>query len=313
LGIDRWQDFLFQGLAGQLILLVVSVIFIRLLLLASFRVLDRRLHTTERRYKAHKLLDILAFVLTVIAVALIFSPQLGDLTIAIGIFGAGIAFALQEVIVSIAGWFAISFSGFYTVGDRVQLGGIKGDVIDIGLLRTTLMEIGEWVRGDNYNGRIVRVANSVVFKEPVFNYSADFPYLWDEINLPIKYGSDYDLARKIMETVTYGVVSEDINGARQAWAVMETRYLVEKASVEPQVVMYANENYLSFTVRYVVHYKRRRATKDQIFTRILEEMEKVAGKIDIGAPSLEIIDDTRLEDEPPRKPARTPRRFPPTD
>ena len=63
------------------------------------------------------------------------------------------------------------------------------------MLRTTLMELGQWVNGDLYNGRIVRIANSFVFKEPVFNYSADFPFLWDEITLPVRYGSDWKLAR----------------------------------------------------------------------------------------------------------------------
>ncbi len=98
------------------------------------------------------------------------------LSVALGVPGAGIAFALQEVIASVASWVAVSFGNFYSPGDRVQLGGIKGDVIDVGVLRTTLMEMGEWVNGDLYNGRIVRVANSFVFKEPVYNYSADFPF-----------------------------------------------------------------------------------------------------------------------------------------
>ncbi len=60
------------------------------------------------------------------------------------------------------------------------------------------MECGQWVNADLYNGRIVRIANSFVFKEPVFNYSGDFPFLWDEIMVPIKYGSDYRLARQLL-------------------------------------------------------------------------------------------------------------------
>lgn len=67
----------------------------------------------------------------------------------------------------------------------MQLGGIKGDVVDISILRTTLMEVGEWVKGDLYSGRTVRIANSFVFKEPVFNYSGDFPFLWDEVIVPV--------------------------------------------------------------------------------------------------------------------------------
>src|SRR5690606_5854844 len=124
--------------------------------------------------------------------------RLGGLTVALGVAGAGIAFALQEVITSVAGWMATIFGNFYKTGDRVQLGGIKGDVIDIGVLRTTIMETGEWVNGDLYNGRIVLVANSFVFKEPVFNYSGDFSFLWDEIVISVQYGSDIALAKKIM-------------------------------------------------------------------------------------------------------------------
>jgi small-conductance mechanosensitive channel len=98
---------------------------------------------------------------------------IGGLTVAFGVAGAGIAFALQEVIVSVAGWMAILFSNFYRVGDHVLLGGTTGDVIDIGILRLTLMECGQWVGGDQYTGRIVRISNSHIFKDAVFNYSAD--------------------------------------------------------------------------------------------------------------------------------------------
>ncbi|MEZ4904829.1 MAG: mechanosensitive ion channel family protein [Spirosomataceae bacterium] len=95
------------------------------------------------------------------------------------------------------GWL-LCLEAFTSPGDRVQLGGIKGDVMDIGVLRTTIMETGQWVDGDLYNGRIVLIANSFVFKEPVFNYSGDFPFLWDEIKVPVQYGSDYDKARTLL-------------------------------------------------------------------------------------------------------------------
>ena len=89
-----------------------------------------------------------------------------------------------------------------------MLGGIKGDVIDVRVLRTTIMEIGGWVDGDLYDGRMVRIANSFVFKEPVYNYSSDFPFLWDEIKVPIQYGSDYALAREILCDAAIEVVGD---------------------------------------------------------------------------------------------------------
>ena len=207
---------------------------------------------------------------------------------AFGVAGAGVAFALQEVIASAAGWMAVSFGGFYKVGDRVQLGGIKGDVIDIGILRTTIMEIGEWVNGDQYNGRIVRVANSFVFKEPVFNYSAEFPFLWDEIMVPIKYGSDYRLARELIERVAEEIVGDYVRPAEQAWVPITQRFLIEAASVRPTTTIIANQNWIEFTLRYVVDYKARRSTKDRLFTRLLEEIDKTADQVGIAAATLNI-------------------------
>lgn len=161
---------------------------------------------SDTRYRARKFVTFVGYILALLLIAAVYSNKLGNLAVGLGVAGAGIAFALQEVIASVAGWLAISFADFYRPGDRVQLGGIKGDVIDVSVLRTTLMEVGEWVKGDLYSGRIVRIANSFVFKEPVFNYSGDFPFLWDEIIVPIKYGSDYHQARTILEGVAAEVV-----------------------------------------------------------------------------------------------------------
>lgn len=183
---------------------------------------------------------------------------------------------------------AVIFGGFYRVGDRVQLGEIRGDVIDIGILRTTLMQIGDWVNADQYNGRIVRVANSFVFKEPVFNYSSDFPFLWDEIMVPIKYGSDHHLARQMIERVAEEVVGEYAQGAQHAWGPMTKKYLIEPASVQPTVTMSVNSNWIEFTLRYVTDYKLRRSTKDSLFRRILEELDRNADHVGIAAATLNI-------------------------
>ena len=104
---------------------------------------------------------LVGYVAAALVIGTVLSSGLGGLTVAIGAASAGVAFALKEVIVSIAGGIAISFGVFYEIGDRVQLGGIQGDVIDIGVVRTTIMKMGQWIKADLYNGRIVRVANLV--------------------------------------------------------------------------------------------------------------------------------------------------------
>lgn len=270
--------------AGALAGLLVITIVIRLFL----RSLPRYVTDPDMRYRVRKFITVIGYLAGILFLAAMFSDRLGNLTVAFGVAGAGIAFALQEVITSVAGWIAVSFGHFYRSGDRIQLGGIIGDVIDIGILRTTLMECGDWVKGDQYNGRIVRVSNGSVFKDPVFNYSADFPFLWDEIMVPVRFGSDPAMARRILEDILAEVVGEYAAYARNAWVKIVKKYKIEDARVEPRVTLVANENWMEFTLRYVVDYKERRTRKDRIFTRILEEFEKSGGKVGIASTSADI-------------------------
>ena len=306
---ETFQDWLSHPLTARLIVLALGLVAIAVLARVLRNTITRYVPSDSTRYQARKVISFAGFLAAAIFIALVFSDRLGGLTVAFGVAGAGVAFALQEVIASVAGWVAVSLGGFYRVGDRVQLGGIKGDVIDIGVLRTTMMQVGEWVKGDQYNGRIVRVANSFVFKEPVFNYSGEFPFLWDEIMVPIKYGSDYHLARELIARVAEEVVGDYARSAETAWKPVTRRYLVEAATVQPLVTMVATQASIEFTLRYVVHYKVRRSTRDKLFTRILEEIDRNADRVGIAAATLNIekvapldVRLSRKEDGNPEKP-----------
>jgi small-conductance mechanosensitive channel len=237
--VKKW---LFDPTIGRIVLLFIGFVVIVLVINLLRRNVNKYVEDKDSRYRTKKFLSFFGYLLGISLIIVVYAHKLGNITVALGVAGAGIAFALQEVISSIAGWIAIMFGNFYRTGDRVQLGGIKGEVIDIGIIRTTVMEIGQWVDADLYNGRIVRIANSFVFKEPVFNYSADFPFLWDE-----------------------------------------------DAGTEPMITVMANDNWVEFTLRYVVDYKKRRSTKDKLFTRILEETNKSAGKVDFASTTLHLV------------------------
>jgi len=246
----------------------------------------------------------LGYFTGLVIISLIFSDRLGKMAVAFGVAGAGIAFALQEVIASLAGWVAISFGNFYNTGDRVQLGGIKGDVIDIGMLRTTMMEIGQWVNADLYNGRIVKIANSFVFKEPVFNYSGDFPFLWDEITVPVKYGSDYRLSRDIFQQILVKNTGEYSKQAKASWTELIQQYRVDPTELDPRVFLVANDNWMEFTLRYVVDYKKRRFTKDLLFTRLLEEIDRTEGRVALASATFHLVETPEIKVklvEPQRK------------
>lgn len=269
---------------------VIVVGFVALIALGVRYSITRYVKDGDTRYRLRKFVTLATYVLAVFVISLFFRDQLGGVMVALGVAGAGIAFALQEVIASVAGWFAIHFAHFYKVGDRVEVGGIKGDVIDVSFLRTILMEIREWVDGDLYTGRVVRVANSFVFKAPVFNYSGEFPFLWDEIKVPVKYGGDHKRARKILEDITKRLLTGYSEKADASWEQFSKTYLLDSALTDPMVTMAANDNWIEFTVRYVVDFKKRRTTKDVIFSSILDEFEKTDGAVQIASATFQLVE-----------------------
>lgn len=275
------------------ILKIINVLFSFLVITSIVLLIKSSINSSIKeatsRYKVRKAVSFIAYFIFIFILIATFKQDMGGFAVTLGVIGGGIAFALQEVIISIAGWLAITFSSFYRVGDRIKIGSITGDVIDIGILRTTLMECGEWVKSDLYTGRIVRVANSFVFKDPVYNYSGEFPFLWDEIRLPIRYGSSVEFTRQTLETISQEIVGEFTTSVSESWKNLSKLYAVEEAKIEPTVTIVATDNWIEFTLRYVVDFKKRRSTRDHLFTRFLEEIEKSDNKIKMASQTSEIV------------------------
>jgi small-conductance mechanosensitive channel len=287
---QQFIQFINNPLVEKLAIIAVGVVITWLIIKTIQRRLLFNIKDNDNRYRAKKFSNFTGYIIVAILIMVVFSNRLGGLTMALGVAGAGIAFALQEVIVSFAGWLTIMVGGFYKSGDRVQLGGIKGDVMDIGVLRTTIMETGQWVDGDLYNGRIVLIANSFVFKEPVFNYSGEFPFLWDEIKIPIQYGSDYDKVKEILLRAGKEVAGDLTTQSREQWHALQIKYRLEEAQTEPMVSLIANDNWVEFTLRFVVSYKKRRATKTELFTRILKEVDATNGAVKFASATFHLVD-----------------------
>lgn len=279
-------------LQHQVFTKIASVFILFIVIYFLVRILNNNTSTLAKdnvsKYKFRKLVSFLGYMLFVIGLMFIFNTNFSGLGTALGVAGAGIAFALQEVIVSIAGYIAIFTGRFFKIGDRIKLGSVKGDVIDIGLLRTTLMEIGDWVNGDLYNGKMVRVANSFVFKEPVYNYSGDFPFLWDELIVPVKTSSDFIYTKEVLEKILKEEVGDFASASQASWDKMIGEYSIENAKVQPMTTMVFDENWITFTLRYVVDFKMRRATKSRISEKILISINASSGKIEIASAAFEI-------------------------
>jgi small-conductance mechanosensitive channel len=301
------NDFLKQvvslSLVGKCVAAVVGILFIQ----ATFRVLEqtlpRRFGRADSRYKVRKFVVFCGYLAILLFLAILFEDRLGRLSFALGVAGAGVAVALQDVLASIAGAFSIGFSKLYTVGDRVQIGDIRGDVIDIGLLRTTLMETGNWVSKDLYNGRIARIPNSTVLKGSVFNYSQGFRFIWDEIKVVLTGTSDSQLARAMLSRVAKEAIGKYLIEAQSSWKTMSENYQSENPPLEPTIALVVNSGSFEFTVSYVVDYTKRSAMQDQLFTKIAEEVSDSNGRLKWASSAIIIISQPATPD--PIEPHRT--------
>jgi small-conductance mechanosensitive channel len=267
------------SLFAKCVAAIVGIIVIYVIFSVLERTLPRHFGRADARYRVRKFIAFFGYVCVVLFLGLLFEDRLGRLSFAIGVVGAGVAVALQDVVASIAGAFSIGFSKLYTVGDRIQIGDTRGDVIDIGLLRTTLMETGNWVSKDLYNGRIVRIPNSTVLKGTVFNYSQGFQFLWDEIKLLFTTTSDCHYAREMLMRVARESIGEYLIEAQVSWKVVSDNFKILKPPLEPIVTLNVNNGSLEFGLSYVVDYTKRTAKQDELFSKIVEEVANSNGRL----------------------------------
>lgn len=279
------HPFFMKGIAAILVTFLI-------LLMVRFTqaIVSGKIEDKDMRYKTRKAISLVGYVFTLLAAITIFSDQITNLAVIIGALSVGIGFALRELIQSLIGWAVVSFGGLYKPGDRIQIGGIMGDVIDIGPLTTTVMECGAWVNSDLYNGRVVYVSNSLVLKEHIFNYTLDFPFIWDEIVVPVKTDSDHRLARSIIEAAGKNIQAEIMDAAKDAWDNFVRHHRADDEKLESVVTMSFDSNWIEFTLRYIANGRVRRSTKDKLFTSILEGFEKTQGKVQVASDKLQLTE-----------------------
>lgn len=266
-------------LAVKLLAAVLGIVVIHITFRLLEKTLPRHFSRGDVRYRVRKFLVLCGYVIGILFMAILFGDRLGRLTFALGVAGAGIVVALQDVVAAIAGWFAIGVARLYIVGDQIQVGDTRGEVIDISLSRTTLMETGNWVSGDLYNGRIARIPNGSVLKGPVFNYSRGFRFVWDEIKVRFTLDSDHILAREILLQIAKENISDYVAKTEKSWKHITDDFKIANLRREPTVTLVVDGGCLEFTLSYVVDYLRQTGMKDQLFTRIVEEVNKNDSKV----------------------------------
>ena len=234
----------------------------------------RHIKTTAVRFIVSKTAGYLTYFLAVAITLAIWVEQAQNLLFAVGVIGAGIAIALQRPITSLVGFLVILTTRPYNTGDRIEIEGESGDVIDIGMFYTKLMETGEWTRYDQFTGRIKTIPNSFVLEKVVDNYSRDFGFIWEELMIPVTYGSDIKKARSIMLDAAQKASGAMIEKSRRQLQRMTYKYLFEPRDVNPAVYVVPTDDWIELRLRFVVDAKHRRSTVNPVFEDILEGFRK---------------------------------------
>jgi len=242
--------------------------------------------------------SITAAVAGILALISIWFDDPQRLTTGIGLFGAGLAFALQRVVTAFAGYVVIMRGNTFTVGDRITMGGVRGDVIALTFTQTKLMEMGQppavqgadpavWVRSRQFTGRIVTVTNDKVFDEPVYNYTREFPFIWEEMSVPIPYRADRTGAEAILLECVAAEVQPLDASSEPVRRALERRYFISLDDLTPRVFYALTDNWVELTVRFIVRDHGIRDVKDAIARSVLRRFEQAG--IEIASATFEIV------------------------
>jgi len=261
----------------NIIRLIISVgIAVVLYVLAAIivRIINKKVTDLKRRHHARKTTFYATTLIIIAVVSLIWIQNLRTVSVVISVIGAGLVVALQEPILSVAGWFLIIFKRPFETGDRVEIGGVKGDVIDVRLFQSSLLELGNWIKEDQSTGRVVHVPNSAVFKSPLYNYTKDFEFIWNEIKIVITFESNWKKAEEIV--LKHAKKEEEKIRSQMGSLIrkMANKYLIYYEKLTPIVYVKIVDFGVEVSLRYLTEAKLRRRSQDELSRAILTEFKK---------------------------------------
>jgi small-conductance mechanosensitive channel len=263
--LNAWLRRLRWPIVALLSLLVLQVVTSRALLPLVYK--------HETLFLARRLVR---YFITSMAVAVLVGFLFDDLSVVVtmlGIVGAALVISLQDVCTSVFGWFVIMAGGKLGIGDRLEVDGTRGDVIDIQLLRTTLVEINGWLGVDQPTGRVILIPNNFVFKHKVFNFTHGHPFIWSKIDVTVTFATPIASAFLLFQRILDEETREEFAEAKSAASMMVRQYGVEDANYSPKINTHIADSGVTLSLLYVTHYRRTSVTRNRINRRIVAELE----------------------------------------
>jgi len=269
---------------------------------AGLRFLMRGLfrnHTGKRiEFWTHQAFQILETALIIIGLLSIWFNDPARLATFLGLISAGLAFAMQRVVTAVCGYFVLLRGKTFNVGERIKMGGVRGDVVALGFIQTTIMEMGEppatqsedpgmWVEARQYTGRIVTVTNDKIFDEPVYNYSREFPFIWEEMRIGIAYRADRVKAEEILLDVARRHTEPLVHLGENVLNALEQRYFLRRSDLEPRVFWRLTDNWLELALRSITKDYDIRILKDRMTREILAAFD--ANGLEVASGTYEVV------------------------
>ena len=238
-----------------------------------------------------------AVVMTIGLISIWFNDP-KTLATALGLVLAGLAFAMQRAVLAFVGYVIILRGRTFNVGDRIVMGGVRGDVVSLGFMQTAIMEMGEppgeqsdapslWVQGRQYTGRLVTITNDKLFDSPVYNYSREFPYIWEEMKIPVPYRTNRRDAERILLEVAQKHTLKVVELSRDVLDELRRRHFLREAELEPHVFFRLTDNWVEMSLRFIARDSGIRALKDKMSRDILDAFEKA--RIEIASGTYEVV------------------------
>lgn len=251
---------------GSTLIVVLACVLIRF---AIFRVIRTRLTDVRQAYHWRRAIT---FTLTIIAIALIariWFSLFEDIGTFLGLLSAGLAVALSDLLANLAGWVFILTRRPYVVGDRIKVDGHMGDVIDIRLFTTFLLECGNWVDADQATGRIIMIPNGSVFRKTTANFTRSFEHIWDEIHVLVTFESDWKLAKKILEEIAQTKLHTMSSGVEDQIRRAASKHMIFFQKLTPIVYTDVKDSGIQLTIRFLTLPRSRRSTSQTVWEAIL--------------------------------------------
>lgn len=255
--------------------LVTTMVLVAWLLVirVTRRILARTVEDTASRFHMSRVAGYVVGSIGLVLLARLWFQGMTGLATYFGLLSAGLAIALQDPLTSLAGWLFILIRRPFRVGDRIEVGGQRGDVVDIRPFRFVMLEIGNWVNADQSTGRILHVPNATIFKHAIANYDEAFGFIWNELDVTLTFESDWKKAKKALEQVVTAN-SEQLDGEvrRRIAAAAQSMHLVF-THLTPVVWTTVVDNGIRLTMRYLCRPRERRSSSSKIWESVLETFD----------------------------------------